>query len=233
MRLSDLKLSLHELRDKGFVPTLRTGSTGVGYTLEQYLEVSENNLPIPDIGGRTEVKATRLASTSLITLFTFNKGVWQFDQKEVLNRFGYIDAKGRQALKSTVSSLEENTQGFKLTVDENEHAVYLIHVPTSLLVAKWSLWNLVSKFLSKFERMLFVRAEARNAQGTEEFHYVEATILSEPDVETFLSAMQHGVCMIDIRMHLNEKGGVRNRGTAIRVRESEIPRLFSKRMPLL
>ncbi len=233
MRLTDLTLTLRELYNKGFVPTLRANSTGVGYTLEHYLGVSENNLPIPDIGGRTEVKATRITSTSLITLFTFNKGVWQFDQKEVLSRFGYKDAKGRQALKSTVNAVEENAQGFKLTVDESEHTVALIHVPSEVLVAKWSLWTLVGKFLLKFERMLFVRAKSRKIHNTEEFHYIEASILSEPDVETFLSAMQHGVCMIDIRMHLNEKGGVRNRGTAIRVREADITRLFSKRMPLL
>jgi hypothetical protein len=70
MRLYDLRRSLTELRDRGFVLSLRRGPTGVGFTLEQHLGLTENNLPIPDIGGRVEVKATRTNTNNLITLFT-------------------------------------------------------------------------------------------------------------------------------------------------------------------
>ncbi|WP_340690516.1 hypothetical protein [Hydrogenobacter thermophilus] len=50
--------------------------------------VRENNIPIPDIGGRVEIKTIRRDSQSLITLFTFNKGVWHMKQNELINTYG-------------------------------------------------------------------------------------------------------------------------------------------------
>ena len=87
MRLSELKIRLTELKEEGFVPSERRGPTGVGYTLERRLGLTENNLPIPDIGGRVEVKATRSTTNNLITLFTFNRGVWHVKQKDVIDQY--------------------------------------------------------------------------------------------------------------------------------------------------
>ena len=46
------------LSAKGFVPTLRRGSTGIGYTLETMLDIEENNSPGGDFMGM-ELKAFR------------------------------------------------------------------------------------------------------------------------------------------------------------------------------
>ena len=70
MTLKQIKSRLTSLKKKGFVPSKRKGSTGVGLTLERELGLTENNLAIPDINGRVELKATRRKSNSLITLFT-------------------------------------------------------------------------------------------------------------------------------------------------------------------
>lgn len=72
MQLSELRQRLCDLNDQGFVKSKRTGPTGIGYTLENWLDVTENNLPIPDIDGQIEIKATRSSTNKLITLFTFN-----------------------------------------------------------------------------------------------------------------------------------------------------------------
>ena len=235
MRIEELRARLRELRDAGFIPTLRSGSTGVGYTLEQRLGLSENNLPIPDIGGRVEVKATRRTSSSLISLFTFNRSVWRIPPVQVIKEFGYVDTNGRQALKSTVSALSSNTQGLVLTLTNGpEMSVSVLHESSGQVLATWSIYHLVGKFVTKFERLLFVKADARR-QGTapEEFHYVEAELVSDPGPAEFHEALRGGVALIDIRMHLNERGGVRNRGTALRVRERDLPTLFSKRLKLL
>jgi len=39
----------------GYIPTLRRGPTGVGHTFEQVFGLDENNLQLPDVGGRIEV----------------------------------------------------------------------------------------------------------------------------------------------------------------------------------
>jgi len=117
MRLKEVISKLEEIKNKGFVPTLRHGSTGVGYTFETLFGVKENNIPIPDIGGRVEIKTIRKDSQSLITLFTFNRGVWQINQKEFVSKYGYVDEKGRMALKNTIFYGKSISQGLSLELD--------------------------------------------------------------------------------------------------------------------
>ena len=61
--------------------------------------LTETNIPVPDLGGRVEIKTTRRDSDSLVTLFCFNRGVWHISQKGVIEKYGYIDDSGRKALK--------------------------------------------------------------------------------------------------------------------------------------
>ncbi len=120
MRLSELRERLQRLNAEGFVPTERSGPTGIGHTLETRLGLSENNLPIPDIGGRVEVKATRSNTNNLITLFTFNRAVWKFKNKDLVETWGYFDeARDRPALYTTVSATDTNALGFQLSVSED------------------------------------------------------------------------------------------------------------------
>ena len=74
MTLAEIQRKLNHLKEKGFIPSLRRGSTGIGYTLEKELGLKESNIAIPDLGGRVELKTSRRESSSLITLFIFNRG---------------------------------------------------------------------------------------------------------------------------------------------------------------
>lgn len=235
MRIDELTRKLRDLRRLGFVNSQRQGSTGVGYTLEKLLGLDENNLPIPDLGGRVEVKATRSDSNALVTLFTFNRSVWNVPQREAIERFGYVDKAGRLALKSTVSATSVNGQGLRLLLSNGpQMSASVVHSPSGEILATWGIYHLIGKFVTKFERMLLVRADRRkSADGTEQFHYVEAELVSEPRDREFLEAMRQGAVRIDIRMHITEKGSVRNRGTALRVGERELSMLFSNRSILM
>ncbi len=229
MRLPELKSRLLNIRDEGFVKTLRKGPTGIGHTLESLLELTENNLPIPDIGGRVEVKATRSNTNNLITLFTFNKSVWQYKQKDIVNRWGYWDAeRERQALYTTVSTLEPNGLGFQLSVSNDATSLSLNHVPSKSLLAMWDMYHIVGKFVTKFSRMLFVHAETRNLSGVEEFHFSRADLLSDPSSMTFRNGFTSGIVTIDVRMYLKPSGQVRNHGTGFRVQEHSLPDLFQE-----
>lgn len=54
---------------------MRKGATGIGHTLEQLLELEENNLVVPDFGD-VELQTSRANTNNLITLFTNEKDVW-------------------------------------------------------------------------------------------------------------------------------------------------------------
>ncbi len=177
MTLKEVIAKLKEIKEMGCIPSLRKGSTGVGYTFEHYFGVEENNIPIPDVGGIVEIKTTRRNSQSMITLFTFNKGVWQINQKDLILQYGYLDAKGRHALKSTVFYGKPNAHKLSLKVDEEKNLILLVDT-TEKIIAVWDLFVIVGKFMTKFSKLLFVIADSGATQGGKEcFHYNEAYCL--------------------------------------------------------
>ena len=72
MKVKEVIHKLQEIKQQGYIPSKWKGATGFGYTFEKVFGINENNIPIPDIGGRVEIKTVRRNSQSLVTLFTFN-----------------------------------------------------------------------------------------------------------------------------------------------------------------
>lgn len=227
MTLREIERKLRDLKAMGYVQTVREGSTGVGHTFEQKMGLSETNIPVPDLGGRVEIKTTRRDSASLVTLFCFNRGVWHISQKELIERYGYIDDSGRKALKNTVYVGRQISQGLSLLIDDLNNKVSLMDANRNLL-ATWDVFVMVGKLMSKLSRVLFVIADRRfNQNGEEEFLYNEAYILTDPIPRNFINAFNSGKVGIDLRMHLKENGSVRNRGTAFRIKEIDLWDLYS------
>jgi len=234
LKFSDIKIGLLDLKGEGYVSSLRKGPTGVGYTLEKKLGLSESNISIPDIGGRVELKTTRRNSKSLITLFTFNRGVWKISQKDLIERFGYINGKGRKALYLTIWSNTENAHGLKLLSDIKNNNLNLIESETEELIASWDIYNLVGKFMNKFERLLFVIADSRfTKNGAEEFYFNEAYILESPTSRSFIELIQKSKIGVDIRMYLKVNNTVRNHGTGLRINEIDLPVIFGSKKSII
>ncbi|MEM9686906.1 MAG: MvaI/BcnI family restriction endonuclease [Bacteroidota bacterium] len=233
MTLNEIQSKLQGLKDRGFIETYRKGPTGIGYTLEQELQLYENNLAIPDIGGRVELKANRKKSGSMVTLFTFNRSVWKTPQKEVIKNFGYIDEKGRQALYSTVFHGMANPQGLQIRIEREVNKVHLCHNEHTL--GTWSVFTIVGKFITKLERLIVVFADSIVNEDTncEEFHFNEGYLLDKPEPENFLDAFEKGLIAIDVRMHLKPTGAVRNHGTGFRIDERNIPNLYEKQKRII
>ena len=234
MTLREIQNQLLILKQTGFIPSIRKGPTGIGHTLEAALNLTENNLAIPDIGGRIELKATRKNSKSLVTLFTFNRAVWKLPQKEIIENYGYRDEKGRQSLYSSVFHNQPNPQNLEIKLDTQNNKVHLHHRSGALL-ATWSIYTIVGKFISKLERLLIVLADNRTNKlsGKEEFLFNEAYLLETPSPENFLLALENSQIGIDIRMHLKDTGTVRNHGTGFRMAESNIVNLYADKRKIL
>lgn len=224
---------LRALKDKGFIPTSQKVLTGIGHLLEKELEVSENNIPIPDVGGRVELKATRKNANSLITLFTFNRAVWMVKQKDLINKYGYKDENGRQALYNIVNKKTPNSQGFYLVSDPAKHLIILKNTNEEENIAVWSTYVIAGKFMTKLDRLLLIFADNKIENGTEYFHFNEAYLLENPTPEKFLEAFEKSELMIDLRMHLKESGGVRNHGTGFRISEKNLILLYAKKKQLI
>ena len=119
MNLATSKKELQRVNKLGFVPTHRTGDTGIGKTLEDLLHIKENNIPLHDIQGVAELKAYRKNAKSMLTLFTLEplpKGGNR--DRMLLDNFGYSkrDNGRSKELHSTLSCKRYNNQSLKLSV---------------------------------------------------------------------------------------------------------------------
>ena len=118
--LKKLKEKLEKIKDAGFIKTHRPHDTGIGKTLEDLLDIKENNLKLPDVGG-VELKAKRIYSGSMLTIATKSpepRGV----NKVLFEKYKYLDDEGEYNLHSTVYGSRNNPQSLKI-VFENDKLV--------------------------------------------------------------------------------------------------------------
>ena len=230
MDIYELKKNLEHIKNKEYVESKRKGNTGVGYTLETLLGIKENNLKTSDFE-KIELKSQRKNVSNKITLFTFNRAVWKIPQKELIERYGYVDTNGRKSLYCTVNT-KPNNQGLYLSVHDT--TLNLNHVDGTL-VAEWKISNLIETFEKKMPVLVIVFADTRiNSNEKEEFWYNEAYFLEHPDVDNFIHLIKNDKIIVDIRMHLkNNNSTVRNHGTAFRIDEQFLYLCFGKKERLI
>ena len=249
MNIPQLKETLSDINRMGYVVSLRKGNTGIGYTLETLLGVAENNLRSPDLAnielketslgvaennltysdvGNIELKSRRIKSTSLLTMFTFNDSIWKIEQAELIREYGYYKD-GRWALYTTAKS-KPNKRGFYVKVEQDH--VRLYHID-GLCAIEWQLDPLIDDLKNKFSNVLLVEADNRKVGENEEFWYKEAYLLTGIIVEKFLEYIQNGTIAIDLRMHINKNGAVRNHGTGFRLHRRYLDSCFNNTERLL
>ena len=215
-----------EVSAKGFTPTLRSGSTGIGYTLETLLDIKENNNPQGDFLG-IELKSHRgddfsTSSSKKMNLF-LKEPRWLdgLSHKERIPKYGYVDDNGRTALYSTATS-RENSHGLKLIPAEQE--VFLAHKGEK--VATWEHEILAGRLQEKLKETIFIGAETRGSGRSEEFHFQTALYCREPSARRLADPITTGEAMVEMRMHIKESGSARNHGTAFRIRQNSLPQLY-------
>lgn len=125
MNLAEFRQRFQALKARGYIRTKRKGPTGIGYTLETELGLRENNIAEPDLDA-IELKAHRSNTSSLITLFTFNRKAWQIPPLDAIKKYGSEDKNGRLGLYYTMS-LKPNSAGLFLSVNPNEEYISVLN----------------------------------------------------------------------------------------------------------
>jgi hypothetical protein len=221
MRIVEFKEKFKKIKDMGFVRTKRSGATGIGYTLESLLGISENNSAKPDIEG-AELKAHRTNVNGLITLFTFNNKVWKMPPLEAVKKYGSIDKDGRKGLYYTMS-LKPNSAGLFLDVAKTEISVRHI---SGDIVAVWNLQTLANRFMQKIPSLIFVSTFTEERDGVEYFHYYRAQLMQGTSPKLLSDQFRAENILVDLRLH--DKGTMaRNHGTGFRTYEDKLPLLFN------
>lgn len=220
MDLQSFIKKFKELKARGFIPSHRKGPTGVGYTLEAELGIKENNIAGPDFS-KIELKAHRIKSQNLITLFTFNNKAWKTPPLEAIKKYGSFDQNGRKGLYYTMS-LKPNSAGLFLDVGDN--AISVRHIGGEV-IALWKLDALSERFMQKIPSLIFVSAFSEERDGIEYFHYYRAQFMKGTSPELLGHQFKEENVLVDLRLH--DKGTMaRNHGTGFRVYEEKLPSLF-------
>lgn len=244
---------LKKISAMGFVPNARKGNHGgIGNTLEDLLGIKENNLPIPN-AAEWELKAQRLNSTSLTTLFHMEPSprAIRFVPQVLLPLYGWAHQedgkkypKGEMSFRQTIHGSSRSDRGFKVMVNRKEkkilisfdsksvdlkHKDWLKFVKKKIGLAElnpqpyWGFDDLKHKAGTKLLNTFYVQAEVKVRRKKEFYHYTKVMMLQKFNFKGFLKALDKGKILVDFDARTGH-----NHGTKFRMRQDCLPMLYEK-----
>ena len=177
---------------KGWIENKRGKNDGaVGNTLEDLLEIPENNLPIPN-AAEWELKAQRATTSSLLTMFHTEPSptAMSIVPNILLPKYGWphIEAgkkypEGEMSFRATLNASSFTDRGLKVNVNDRERKVEIIfnnantderhadwaicineragHLGNFDIVPYWGFDDLFHKAGTKLKNCFYVRADVK------------------------------------------------------------------------
>ena len=235
-----LMSSLKDIYNEGFIPSMRTGDTGVGFTLESLLGIAANSSQNPDIFG-IEIKSGRLINghtrpKSQIFAKTPDWKLSPYGAWETMIKFGYPRGKdnpedlyANYCLRCTVDSTSENPQGFILDVRMDEAELWAKNLNTDEDVFVWGMAQLKRQFLHKHAETFWVGAESQKSpDGIEQFKYSRVLHTKKPSASSLERLLSDGGVTVDFTMSAKKqaKCKVRDHGYLFKVKTKRFTELF-------
>lgn len=254
MRESDLvklKKYLYEIKDSGWIRNQRPGNVGgVGNTLEDLLDVAENNMQLPDFG-EWELKSQRAETTSLLTLFhseplprasrivpsiLLPKYGWPHQEA------GYAYPSNESSFRQTINAVNYSDRGFKVNVNRYNEIIF-IDFDFSRIDSRHAIWrdavfskvgsrdiqpnpywtfnDLSKKLIDKLNNLMYVKAETKKVNGIEYFKYNEFEVYIDPTLERFIDLIEDGHIYVDFDARTGH-----NHGTKFRIKSNQKNNLY-------
>jgi hypothetical protein len=230
--LDDFQHRFIEIKKKGWIKTHRAGDTGIGKTLEDLLEITENNNNSPDFGNVYELKAMRTNSNCKLTLFASNP-LPRGSNSKLRDNYGYrrseipsiknilninLSVTSMTKIADTGLSLGLKLENDRLNIINNNHEV----------LAYWPESRLEKAFKNKYKKTLVhVYADSRSIGREEEFLFHTTKILSGFTFQGFSDLLREGVIEVEPRIGVRPDMRPHDRGTAFRIQERYLDQLFS------
>lgn len=249
---------LKEIYAMGFIQNARKGNAGgIGNTLEDLLGIKENNLPIPN-AAEWELKAQRLNSTSLTTLFHIEPSprAIRFVPQVLLPKYGWAHQedgkkypKGEMSYRQTIHGNSRSDRGFKVVINRKERKILISFDAKSVDVRHkdwlesvkkrvglgelnpqpyWGFDDLEYKAGTKLLNAFYVQAEVKIERKKEYYHYKKVMMLQKFSFDGFLKALDEGDILVDFDARTGH-----NHGTKFRMRQNALPTLYNKATVIL
>ncbi len=251
--LGQLKIRLGEIKSMGWVKNRRPGNVGgVGNTLEDLLNVEENNLRLPDFG-TWELKSQRSRTDALLTLFHSEPepraaGVvarvllpwYGWPHKQAGGRY----PAGGRSFRQTINTLAYSDRGFTVDVDydmqrvfvsfdwtmvDGRHAHWLEGVKAAAGTGSiepqpyWDFECIDETLGTKLRNLMYVRADTKRENGAEYFKYNELEAYVDPTLENFLNLLERGEIFVDFDARTGH-----NHGTKFRIKQGAKTHLYER-----
>ena len=218
-----------------WVDSLRTGDTGIGYTLESLLGIQENNDMKADFLG-IEIKSKRKKenqSTVHGKLNLFQQGPEWASKKSAIERIqeiGLLNANGLYSCYSQVTT-KPNNLNLALLPDASDLKVDLKKNDVS--IGHWLNATLEARLMEKHTRAVFVLASEKITKTRNAYCYDELIYCEQPSINRFMDLISKNQLVFEFTMSQKENGSVRNHGYPWRLnREDLLDQLFAVRVKL-
>ncbi len=244
---------LKQIAEMGWIPNARKGNQGgIGNTLEDLLGIKENNLPIPN-ASEWELKAQRLNSSSLTTLFHSEPSprAVRFVPQILLPKYGWAHQedgkkypKGEMSFRQTIHGQSRSDRGFMVAIDRKERKILISFEAKSAdarhkdwldSVRKrigldelspqpyWGFDDLEHKAGTKLLNTFYVQAEVKIERKKEFYKYAKVMMLQKFSFDGFLRALEEAKILVDFDARTGH-----NHGTKFRMRQDSLPSLYEK-----
>lgn len=231
----------NNIKNMGWVSSIKKGSAGIGLTFEHLIGVNENEFEIPDFNG-IELKTKRNKSNSYTTLFNATPDGPHFHEVERLRTsYGYPHSKAKEYKVLNVSTFANqlNNMGIKyyskLKIDyDNQKLFLLIYNKNKQLIENEIFWyfdTLKEKLLRKLKILAYINADTKIVNNIEYFKYYKMTIYMLKDFDTFITLLNQGIIRVTfkINVYLNgpKKGQICDHGTGFDIQEKDLLKLYN------
>lgn len=235
----ELYENFKRIKQMGWIKTLRSGSTGVGYTFESLLNKDEESFSIPDFGN-IEIKTKRYFTKGFIELFNaVPDGDFLFPIKTLISKYGYSTKKNplSKAIVGDVYANKDNMIGlyyiYRIKVDRNKRLIRLLisnyngdFIDSSI---SWSFDYLKDKLYRKLKYLALVYAKSKFIDGEEYFLYNRIAFFKLRGFDSFLDLIENGKIHIQFNarsIYSNGKQKIHDHGTAFKIHERDVQLLF-------
>ena len=250
-----LKQRLIDIKELGWIENRRPGNSGgVGNTLEDLLDVAENNLQLPDFGA-WELKSQRSETSSLLTLFHSEPKprTARVVPRLLLPKYGWLHQEAgalypitERSFRQTINAVNYTDRGFKVNVDRISCKIY-IDFDFSRIHSRHSDWNsfvvdgvgkkdidpnpywefedIQKKLSKKIKNLMYVSANSKIENGIEYFTYNQIECYVDPTLDKFLNLIESGKIYVDFDARTGH-----NHGTKFRIKPAFKKELFQSHL---
>ena len=207
------------IKNKGWIPSIKKGSSSMGRTYETALGLNENYFEISDYEGLIEVKTKSIRLDKpykYINLFGATPDKYLFTIKEIINKYGYPSKNDKNLRVFNLSFFANKTiytrrHLFKLLVDRNRKEVVLnvYDSYTCELInhdIAWSFDMLKEKLERKLKYLLFVKVNSKFEHNRVYFHYSEYCLYKLKNFDSFLNAIESGYVRVTFKIGAHFSG---------------------------